>query len=128
MAESPMYLDNQGQWQVRKQELVEKLEELLCQYCDGISSADECELDKSVCPVLKAAPSQILALIRKAGWKSGEEVYDQTMQAKKSGWDDCMRFHKFPVQETVRKEIGEQLNSIAVETLYRIVERKEELE
>ena len=37
---------------------------------------------------------QILALIKQAGYKSPEEVYNQTMQAKKSGWDDCERWHK----------------------------------
>ena len=33
-------------------------------------------------------------LITDSGYKSPEEVYDQTMQAKKSGWDDCEKWYK----------------------------------
>ena len=38
--------------------------------------------------------NEVLALVRKAGWKSGEEVWDLVMGAKKSGWDDCLRWHE----------------------------------
>ena len=37
---------------------------------------------------------EVLALIEAAGWKSGEEVYNQTMKAKRSGWNDCMLSQK----------------------------------
>ena len=40
----------------------EKITEILCRQCDGISRADTCELEKSDCPVLTTAPDQILAI------------------------------------------------------------------
>jgi len=43
-------------------ELREKIKEIFCRQCDGISHADTCELDKAECPVLQTAPDQILAL------------------------------------------------------------------
>uniref|UniRef100_A0A6M3J481 Uncharacterized protein n=1 Tax=viral metagenome TaxID=1070528 RepID=A0A6M3J481_9ZZZZ len=37
---------------------------------------------------------QIMSLLKAEGWKSSEEVFNQTMQAKKSGWDECFEWHK----------------------------------
>lgn len=47
----------------QEQSLRERLRELLCRQCDGVSHADTCEMDKRECPVLQTAPQQILSLI-----------------------------------------------------------------
>ena len=50
------------------EEAREKLKEIICRNCDGISHADTCELDKRDCPVLREMPDQILSL-KGDGWR-----------------------------------------------------------
>jgi len=45
-------------------ELRERLKEIICRQCDGISHADTCELEKDDCPVLRDMPDQILSEVQ----------------------------------------------------------------
>ncbi len=45
-------------------DIQEKIRELICRHCDGISHADTCELNKEECPILQIMPDQIEALFK----------------------------------------------------------------
>ena len=81
--------------------------------------------------------SKVLAIIKDAGYKSGEEVYNQTMQAKKSGWDDCEKWYKsksyvkLAEEQTLPPILTSIVDSINRNTLRILLEagwRKVELE
>ncbi len=106
---------------ITEKELLEKLAECSyhIEYPDGYQGYRWDEIGKDLYPYLRddyyRCAKRLLSLIKQAGYKSPEEIFNQTTQAKKSGWDDCLAWHKAKgyVQLDPNQSLPKPTNSVA---------------